>query len=170
MTSQQLTKQKPTSETIGIFDDRKTALEAKEAIEATGVTSENVSITAFTSGPNQLDAMGTTVGGEVAFWLGGAYGGVIGLVTTLTLTTWTSLPDNSNLGRLIILGFTVVGAILGLIGGKRFHAKQPIKQQQKGDPSIPQSFKVTVAGSSQDIEKANNAIDRSKTTRMVGQA
>lgn len=160
MTNQQLA-QKPSSETIGTFTSREAAAAAKQAIESAGIAPENISVSGQRSDRNQIEAMGTTVGGEAGFWVGGFYGGILGLVVTLSLTTWTSMPDNSNFGRLLILGFTVAGAVLGLLSGKRIHAQQSLVQKKKGDPTIPQSFEIIVSGSPEEIEKANSAASNS---------
>jgi hypothetical protein len=161
MTSQTVEKtarEKTTSEVIGKFESRESALAAQQAIASVGISAQNISISSYTPPDAQVDAMGTTTGSEAGLWIGGFYGGVIGLVSILVITTWTDIPENSPFSRLFILGFTLVGAVMGLIYGKQQFAKQPRKTKEVGDPSIAHTFQVMVKGSPSEIEAAHRVL------------
>ncbi len=164
MTNQ--TIQKPTDKVIGTFGDRQSALSAQQAIESAGIPAQKISLSGYNSPSAQVDAIGTTIGGEVGFWIGAFYGGVLGLFTVLTITTWSSIEANSTFSRLLILGFTVVGALLGIIKGKQNLSKQPIEQKEKGDSSIPQSFRITVNGSPDEMDTARRIVNEMGVSRL----
>jgi hypothetical protein len=157
-TLEQTLKKPPTGEIVGTFLDQESALKAQRAIRDAGVMAQRVSVEGYTSPHAQIDAQGTTIGGEVGFWLGASYGGVLGLVVVLIMATWTSLAEDSTLSRLIILGFTVVGAVAGIIQGKINLAKQPMEEKEKGNAAIPHSFCIRVMGSASDRDQARKVI------------
>lgn len=156
MTSQTIV---PNGQVIGIYNDRKSAKEMQQAIESAGISAQKVSIDDHVAPGPELEALGTTAGGEAGFLMGAFYGGTLGVIAIVIGTIAVDgLAANSSFNRLLIVGLTAVGAIAGLIYGKQVYAAQPKEQKQKSDPSIPRTFRVVVSGSRSEVEQAMNVV------------
>ena len=149
----------PSGEVIGVYNDRRSAQKIQQAIASAGISKQNVMVDDHISPSTQVEALATTSGPEAGFWIGAFYGGVVGLVIALTAPfVVEGMAVNSTSSRLLILGATVVGGLLGLLFGKQIYAAQPKGQKQKSDPSIPRTFRVVVNGSKDEIEQAKGVV------------
>lgn len=158
MTSKTFQTTVPNGEVIGIYNDRASASEILQAIASSGIPDQKVSIDDHVTYEGKLKAMGTTTGGEAGFLLGAFYGGILAMAAATTTPVLMNIPANSTFNRLLILGFTIVGGVVGLISGKQAYAKQSKEQKQKSDPSIPRQFRVVVQGSQDEVEQAKSVV------------
>ncbi len=91
--------------------------------------------------------------------LGIFYGGMLSILAATSAAYWLDgVAANSTFTRLLIVGISLGGGILGLIFGKRNYSGQPLDQKQKSDPLIPRSFRVVVSGSSDEVSQARSII------------
>ncbi len=149
----------PAGETIGIYNDRQSAQKIRQAIASAGISKQNVLVDDHISPSTHLEALSTTSGPEAGFLIGAFYGGVVGLVIVLTAPFLVEgMAVDSTSSRLLILGATVVGGLLGLLFGKQIYDAQPKEQRQKSDPSIPRTFRIVVQGSQDEIEQAKGIV------------
>ncbi len=158
MTSQLITSSS-LGEVIGVYNDRNSALEIKQAIESAGLSTQKVSIDDHVTPEAQLKALGTTSGSEAGFLLGTFYGGMLSILAATAAAYWLDgVAANSTFTRLLIVGISLGSGILGLILGKRNYDAQPLEQKQKSDPSIPRNFRVVVSGSSDEVSQARRVV------------
>lgn len=149
MTSQSVRPDQPSmrskDEIIANYNNRQSAQKVQEAIESAGLPIDKVAIDDRTSLRSKLEAMGTITGGAAGFWMGAFYGGVLGVIIVPILAYWNeSMYANSNFNRLLILGLTVGGAVLGAFTGKAAFEAQPQEQKDKTDPNASNIFRVVV--------------------------
>jgi len=116
-----------------------------------------------------VEAIGTTIGGEAGFLLGGFYGALISILVVTSIATWTDIAADSSFTRLLAVGLTLAGGLLGWLSGKQALANQPLAQKKKGNPDIPRSFCVRVNGSPSELKKARGVITQSRIDRSVEQ-
>jgi hypothetical protein len=149
----------PPGEVIGIYDDRQSAQKIRQAIASAGISDQNVLVDDHVSPSSHLEALATTSGPEAGLLIGAFYGGVVGLVIALSAPfVVDGMAVDSSSSRLLILGATVVGALLGWLFGQRIYSAQPKGQKQKSDPSIPRTFRVVVDGSRDEIQQAKKVV------------
>lgn len=154
----------PNGEVIGVFDDRQSALKVQKAIASSGIPTQKVSIdTPPSSGGSAIaqaseKARGTTWGGEAGILIGGFYGGVIGIIVGVIVPFWVDgIGLNSASNRLLLLGLTLAGAVIGFIYGNQALAAQ--KKKQKENPSMLTAFRVVVNGSQDEIAQARRVLN-----------
>ncbi len=153
----------PNGETIGVFDDRQSALKVQTAIASSGIPTQKISIDNSLSA-NDLGsvqtlekARGTTTGGKAGLLVGGFYGGVIGIITSVIVPYWVDgISLNSPANRLLLAGITLGGAAIGFVYGNRALAIQ--KQKQTENPSASTSFRLVVSGSQDEIAQARRVL------------
>ena len=143
---------------IGVYKDRGSALKIKQAIESAGLSNQKVLIDDHVTPAGQVEAIGTTSGGEAGFLLGTLYGGFISILAATSAAYWLDIDASSTLPRLLIVGISLAGGLIGLISGKRNYDVQPKDQKQKSDPSIPRNFRVVVSGSEDEVNKAKSVV------------
>lgn len=149
----------PRGEVIGIYDDRQSAQKIQQVIASAGISKQKVLVDDHISPSTQLEALSTTSGPEAGFLIGAFYGGAVGLVIALSAPFLIDgMAVNSASNRLLILGATVVGGLLGLLFGRQIYNAQPKEQKQKSDPSIPRTFRIVVNGSQSEIERAKGVV------------
>lgn len=144
-------------EIIGNFGTRQEAQNFKQAVESAGISGDSVMINDDVTVYNEVAALGTTVGSEAGLLLGAFYGGTVGVILAVIqgfyIPTDTLLP-----GQLTIAVLTLVGAVVGAIAAKRIRSSHLPAQKTKGNPDIPRHFRVEVAGSNDDIERARQVM------------
>ena len=155
---------------VGAFKTQQEANNVRSKIEELGIESSKLSVEGFIDPEAEIGAIGTTTGGEAGLLLGGLYGSFIGILAATAVPYWTDIAANSGFNRLLILGITAAGALIGLIAGKQALKGQPLRQQQKGDPGIPRSFCVVVNGSASEIEKSRQVVEKSSAADVYGRA
>lgn len=144
-------------EVVKVYKDRNSAMELKQAVESAGVS--RVLIDDHITPEAELESLGVTSGPQAGFLLGTFYGGMLSILAATSAVYWLdSVSANSTFTRLIIVGLSLGGGIVGLIAGKRNYDAQPIAQKQKSDPSIPRTFRVVVDGSTDDVNKAKSVV------------
>ena len=153
-------------EVIGVFNDHRGAIQLKEAIQAAGIEPQKVQVDDHISSLNQVLALGTTTGGQAGLLIGAAYGGILGILFVfLVLVPFTGASDYSNVSPTSIWLFTLIGAVLGWIAGKGFHATAAKDDKIKGNPSIPQNFRVIVSGNNDEVQRAHQVMLQQSTAR-----
>ncbi|KPQ36873.1 MAG: hypothetical protein HLUCCA11_05105 [Phormidesmis priestleyi Ana] len=157
------------SNIVGVFKTRESAVEARTAILATGIAEPKVLVEGYTDPEADVEAIGTTIGGEAGFLLGGFYGALISILVVTSIATWTDIAADSSFTRLLAVGLTLAGGLLGWLSGKQALANQPLAQKKKGNPDIPRSFCVRVNGSPSELKKARGVITQSRIDRSVEQ-
>lgn len=156
---------------VGAFKTREEANRVRSAIiNSKGVSDSKVSVEGFIDPEAQIGAIGTTTGGEAGFLLGGLYGSFVGILAATSVPYWTDIAANSGFNRLLIVGITLAGALMGWGAGKQAMKRQSVRQKQKGNPGIPRSFCVVVDGSKRDIEQARQAVEASGAADIYGRA
>ncbi|HEY9736296.1 MAG TPA: hypothetical protein V6D06_08440 [Trichocoleus sp.] len=152
---------KEPGEVIGVFTDHRGAMKLKEAIQSAGVSPQKVQIDDRISPINQIYALGTTTGSQAGLLIGAAYGGIVGILFLfLVLVPFTGMTDYSNISSLTTTSFALVGAVLGWIAGKGFHATASQENKLKGNPNVPRNFRVVVDGSDDEIREAHQVMLR----------
>lgn len=155
---------------VGAFKSQQEANEILSAIESAGVPKNKLSIEGFIDPEAQIEAIGTTTGGEAGLLLGGLYGSFVGVLAATLVPSWTNIAADSSFNRLLILGITAAGALIGWIAGKQALSAQSARQKQKGDPGMPRTFCVVVDGSKSEIEAARQVVVRSPIADLYGRA
>ena len=155
VTSSQVTVS-PKGEVVKVYKDRNSAMELKQAVESAGVS--RVLIDDHITPEAQVESLGVTSGAQAGFLLGTFYAGLLSILAATSAVYWLNVSANSTFTRLIIVGLSLGGGIVGLIAGKRNYDAQPVDQKQKSDPSIPRTFRVVVDGSQEDVNKAKDVV------------
>ncbi|MGB3768604.1 MAG: hypothetical protein WA947_18770 [Phormidesmis sp.] len=155
---------------VGAFKTQDEANYVRSEIESAGISSKNLSVEGFIDPEAQIGAIGTTTGGEAGLLLGGLYGSFIGILAATSVPYWTDIAANSGSNRLLILGITAVGALIGWVAGKKELEGESVRQKQKSDPGIPRSFCVVVDGSPSEIDRARQVVEKSSAADIYGLA
>ncbi|MGG6241667.1 hypothetical protein ACQ4N7_23835 [Nodosilinea sp. AN01ver1] len=152
-------------EIVAVYGSRREADQAKKAIQDSGITGQRVYIDDHVSPTTQVYAQGTTVGGQAGFFAGGFLGGALGVVITIiAVFQMTGDYPHSNLSRLMVLGFTLAGAVFGALVGKGLRDSQPIDQKIKGDPDLSRQFRLIVEGNNDELRQARQALNQPPTS------
>ncbi|PSN12161.1 hypothetical protein C7293_21350 [filamentous cyanobacterium CCT1] len=152
-------------EVVAVYSSRREADQAKQAIQNSGIMGQRVYIDDQVSPSVQVAAMGTTVGGQAGFFMGGFLGGALGvIITIIAVFQMTGDYPHSNLSRLMVIGFTIAGAVFGALVGKGLRDSQPIDQKVKGDPDLARQFRLIVEGNSDELRQARQALNQPPTS------
>ncbi|MGB3200127.1 MAG: hypothetical protein WBA99_04445 [Nodosilinea sp.] len=164
MTAQTM-KTTQNKEVIAVYDSRREADQAKQAIQNSGLMGQQVYIDDHVSPSVQVYALGTTVGGQAGFLMGGFFGGALGvIVTIMAVFQMTGDYPHTNLSRLMVIGFSIAGAVLGALVAKGLRASQPITEKTKGNPDVARRFRLVVEGNSDELIKARKALNQPPTS------
>lgn len=155
---------------VGAFKTKEDANYVRSEIESAGINGRKLSVEGFIDPEAQIGAIGTTTGGEAGLLLGGLYGSFVGILAATAVPSWTDIAANSGFNRLLALGITAAGALIGWIAGKKELEGASIQQKQKSDPGIPRSFCVVVDGSASEIERARQVVEKSSAADIYGRA
>ena len=153
---------------VGAFKTQQEANDIISAIQEAGVPKAKLSVEGFIDPEAQIEAIGTTTGGEAGFLLGGLYGSFAGILAATSIPYWTDIAANSGTNRLVILGITAAGALIGAIAGKQTRDAQSPNQKQKSNPKMPRNFCVVVDGSEDEIKQAREVVKRSPIANLYG--
>lgn len=174
MTSTTMTTEVPSvknDKIVGAFRTREEANHVRSAIvDSKSVADDKVSVEGFIDPEAQIGAIGTTTGGEAGFLLGGLYGSFVAILVSTSVPYWTDIAANSGFNRLLIVGITLAGALIGWIAGKQAMKAQSVRQKQKGNPDIHRSFCVVVDGSDREIERARQVVKSSGAADIYARA
>ncbi|MFQ4137895.1 hypothetical protein PGN35_016385 [Nodosilinea sp. PGN35] len=148
-----------TRETVAVFNSRQEASQAKQAVQASGLSDRQISIDDHVSPGIQVLAQGTTTGGQAGFWMGLFLGGIVGLIATIIAAAWlTGGSPHSAFSRFVVIGSAIAGSIFGAAVGKGLRATQPASQKMQDNPNAPRQFRLMVAGSRDEIRRAQQAL------------
>jgi hypothetical protein len=154
-----------TRETVAVFSSRQEANQAKQAVQASGLNEQQVFIDDQVSPSIQVAAQGTTTGGQAGLWMGIFLGGVVGLIATILGSFWlTGDYPHSAASRFVVVGSAIAGGIFSSGVAKGLRARQPASQKIKGNPNVPRQFRLMVAGSQDDIRRAQEALGQPAVT------
>lgn len=153
---------------VGAYKTQKEANQVRSEIESAGIEGRKLSVEGFIDPEAQIEAIGTTTGGEAGLLLGGLYGSFVGTFAATSVPYWTDIAADSGFNRLLILGITVAGALIGWIAGKKELEGKSLRQKQKSDPGIPRSFCVVVDGSASEIDRARQVVRKSSAANTYG--
>lgn len=146
-------------ETVAVFSSRQEANQAKQTVQASGLNDQQISIDDHISPSVQVAAQGTTTGSQAGFWMGLFLGGIAGLIATIIAAAWlTGGSPDSAISRYIVIGSAIAGGFFGAAVGKGLRASQPASQRMKSDPNMPRQFRLMVAGSQDEIRRAQQAL------------
>ena len=153
-----------TREVVAVFGSRQEANQAKQTVQASGLNDQQVSIDDQVLSGIQIAAQGTTTGAQAGLWMGLFLGGIVGLIATIIGSFWLTgaYPDSST-SRLLVVGGAITGGVFGAISAKGLRASQPAAQKMKS--SEPRQFRLMVAGSQDDIRRAQQALGQPPVTR-----
>lgn len=145
---------------IAVYKDWSAAKQAKETLQNSGLMAQKVAIDDHVEPYNQVASIGTTVGGEAGLWLGLFYGGVVGVILATIEMAWApNAMAGSSLNQLTVVAFTIGGAVLGAIAGKRFRTMALPYQKTLGNPNMPRHFRLVINnGSPDEIAQAQQAL------------
>ncbi len=155
---------------VGAFKTQEEANYVRSEIESAGINGKKLSVEGFIDPEAQIGAIGTTTGGEAGLLLGGLYGSFVGTLAATSVPYWTGIAADSGFNRLLILGITVAGALIGWSAGKKELESESVRQKKKSDPGIPRSFCVVVDGSASEIDRARQVVKKSSAADIYGRA
>jgi hypothetical protein len=154
-----------TRKKIAVFNTRQEANQAKQAVQALGLNEQQIFIDDQVSPSIEVAAQGTTTGGQAGFWMGLFLGGVVGLIATIIGSFWlTGDYPHSATSRFLVIGSAIAGAIFSSLVAKGLRASQPAEQKIKGNPNVPRQFRLMIAGSQDDIRRAQEALGQPAVT------
>lgn len=152
-------------EVVAVFTTRQEANQAKQAIQAAGINGQQILIDDEIPADIELAAQGLTTGREAGFLMGITLGGILGLIATIIVVFQVTGDYPSSLAsRLAVFASAIVGGVFGAGAGRTIQARQPARQQMKGNPNLPRAYRLIVQGSHDDVIKAQQALGQPPVT------
>ncbi|MBW4462726.1 MAG: hypothetical protein KME47_21185 [Nodosilinea sp. WJT8-NPBG4] len=152
-------------EIVAVFKTRQEADRAKQAIQAAGLNGQKISIDDSIPADLQLAAQGTTMGREAGLLMGFTLGGIVGLIATIIIVfQLTGEYPSSAASRIAIFASAIAGGIFGAGAGRTLQARQPARQQMKGNPNLPREYKLVVEGNKDEVRQAQQALGQPAVT------
>jgi len=153
-------------ELIAVFSSRSEADQAKQLIQASGLTGQQIFIDDQVAADIQVATQGTTTGPEAGFVMGIFLGGTLGLIATIIITFWLTgdYPDSAA-SKLVVVGSAIAGGIFGIGWGKALRASQPGAQKMKSNANRSRQFRLIVEGSQENVRQAQQALGQPPVTR-----
>ncbi|MBD1914690.1 MULTISPECIES: hypothetical protein [Cyanophyceae] len=152
-------------EIVAVFKTRQEADQAKQAIQAAGLNGQKILIDDSIPADLQLAAQGITMGPEAGLLMGFTLGGIVGLIATIIIVfQLTGDYPSSAASRIAVFASAIAGGVFGVGAGRTLKARQPARQQMKGNPNLPREYKLIVEGSHDDVIKAQQALGQPPVT------
>jgi len=154
-----------TRKMVAVFNTRQEANQARQTIQASGLNEQQIFIDDQVSPSVQVAAQGTTTGGQAGFWMGLFLGGAVGLIAIIIGSfLMTGDYPHSATSRFLVVASAIAGSIFGALVAKGLRASQPANQKIKGNANVPRQFRLMVAGSQDDLRRAQQALGQPVTS------
>jgi hypothetical protein len=152
-------------EIVAVFKNRQEADQAKQAIQASGISGQKILIDDSIPADLQLAAQGITMGPEAGLLMGFTLGGIVGLIATIIVVfQLTGHYPDSAASRIAVFASAIAGGVFGTGAGRALKARQPARQQMKGNPNLPREYKLIVEGSQDEVRQAQQALGQPPVT------
>lgn len=152
-------------EIVAVFSNRQEANQAKQAIQASGLNAQQIVIDDELPTDIEVAAQGVTTGREAGFLMGITLGGILGLIATIIIVYQLTGDYPSSLAsRLAVFASAIAGGVFGAGAGRTLQARQPARQQMKGNPNLPREFRLIVEGSQDEVRRAQEALGQPAVT------